>query len=63
LEERRTVSSCSVDSLTLDGQSLLDLSRNETAWERTKAAYAGEEYYWSVPDFHGFLKNQGSRRT
>src|SRR6266571_9549918 len=56
LEKRTAVFSCSIDSLTVVGWSLHDLSSNESAWKRAKEAYAEEGYSWSLPEFHAFLK-------
>jgi hypothetical protein len=61
LENRTAVSSCSIDSLTVDGWSLHDLSSNESAWKRAKEGYAEEGYSWSLPEFHAFLKKQARR--
>lgn len=62
LEKRAAASSCSIDSLTDDGENLLNLSSNETAWARAKEAYVEEAYSWSLSEFHAFLKNQVHRQ-
>jgi predicted nucleotide-binding protein len=58
VEKRLAASSCPIDTLTVDGESLLDLSSNEEAWRQTEETYAEEGYSWSLCEFHEFLRSQ-----